>query len=86
MAFCTEDAINKIDNIVKHGHFKHKKVKLKTEVSKGLSDDAARELNDNVSKIERKAICKEAGKTAHTPVADAKREISNEVRKDMGLN
>ena len=92
MADKITDAIHKIKEKVKNGKYRHKKVKIKTTASKGLSKEAARKVNDNITNIERKEICKTArndinpAKGAHNPVADMKREVSNEVRKDLGLD
>ena len=92
MADFIEDAIHKIEDKVKGGKFKHKKIKIKTTASKGLSKEASKVINDNITSYKRDNICKEArkdinpAKGAHSPVADMKREVSNEVRKDLGLN
>ena len=86
MAKFIEDAIHKLEGIVHHGKFRHKKVKLKTDVAKKVTKEVSSLINDNVPKIERKEICDNAGKEAHKPVADMKRKVSNEVRKDLGLD
>lgn len=85
MADHIEDAIHRIHNVIKNGKLKHKKIKLKTDVAKKVDKEVAQVLNDNVSRAERDKICKEARKEAHKPVADMKRDVSNEVRKDLGL-
>ena len=86
MAEHVSDAINKIKSIIKHGKLKHKKIKLKTDVAKKVAQEIARILNDNIPTIDREKICKDARKEAHKPVADMKRKVSNEVRKDLGLD
>ena len=85
MADHIEDAIHKIKNIIKNGKLKHKKIKLKTDVSKNVSDEVAKVLNDNVSRAERDKICKDARKEAHSVVADAKKKLSDDMRNDLGL-
>ena len=86
MADNISDAIHRVHNVVTHGKLKHKKIKLKTDVAKNVDREAAKVLNDNVSRSERDKICKEARKEANKPVADMKRNVSNEVRKDLGLD
>ena len=86
MAEHVSDAIHRIKSIIKHGKLKHKKIKLKTDVAKKVAKEIARILNDNIPTIDREKICKDARKEAHKPVADMKRKISNEVRKDLGLD
>lgn len=86
MADHIENPIHKIEDKVKNGHFKFKRVKLKTTASKDFSDDAAKVVNDCVSRMKRKQICKKARKKAHLPVADMKVDISKEVRNDLELN
>ena len=85
MADHIEDAIHRIKGTIKNGKFKHKKVKLKTDVAQKVDKEVADVLNDNISRIERDKICKDARKEAHSPVADVKKELSDEVRKDLGL-
>ena len=85
MADHIEDAIHKISNVVKHGKLKHKKIKLKTDVAKNVEKEISKVLNDNVTKEERDRICRKARQDAHKPVADMKRDVSNDVRKDLGL-
>ena len=85
MAEHVSDAIHRIKGIIKHGKLKHKKIKLKTDVAKKVAKEIARILNDNIPTIDREKICKDARKEAHKPVADMKRKVSNEVRKDLGL-
>ena len=86
MADHIEDAIHRIHNVIKNGKLKHKKIKLKTDVSKKVAKEIASILNDNISTIDRDKICKDARKEAHKPVADMKRKVSNDVRKDLGLD
>ncbi len=86
MAKFIENAINKLQGIVYHGKYKLKKRKLKTDVAKKVAKEVSSLINDNIPKIERKEICDNAGKEAHKPVADMKRKVSNEVRKDLGLD
>ena len=85
MADHIENPIHKIEDKVKNGHFKFKRIKLKTTASKDFSDDAAKVVNDNISRMERKQICKKARKRAHLPSSDMKVDVSKEVRSDLGL-
>lgn len=86
MADHIEDAIHRIKNVIKNGKLKHKKVKLKTDVAQKVEKEVARIMNDNISTIDRNKICRDARKEAHKPVADAKKELSDSVRKDLGLD
>ena len=86
MADNIDDAIHRIHSIVKNGKFKHKKIKLKTDVSKNVDKEVADILNDNVTRAERDKICKKARKGAHNYVADVKKKLSDEIRKDLGLD
>ena len=85
MADHIEDSIHRIKNTIKNGKLKLKKIKQKTDVAKNVRREVARILNDNVTKVERNEICRNARKEAHKPVADDKRDLSNEVRKDLCL-
>ena len=85
MADHIEDAIHKIKNVIKNGKLKHKKIKLKTDVAKNAEREVAKILNDNIPSVQRDKICKDARKEAHKPVADTKKELSDSVRKDLGL-
>ena len=85
MADHIEDAIHKIKNVIKNGKLKHKKIKLKTDVAKNVEREVAKILNDNIPSVQRDKICKDARKEAHKPVADVKKELSDSVRKDLGL-
>ena len=85
MADHIEDAIHRIKGTIKNGKFKHKKIKLKTDVARKVDKEVADVLNDNISRIERDKICKDARKEAHSSVADTKKKVSDEVRKDLGL-
>lgn len=85
MADHIEDAIHRIKGTIKNGKFKHKKVKLKTDVAKSVDKEVSDALNDNISRTERNKICRDARKEAHSPVADVKKKVSDEVRKDLGL-
>lgn len=64
------DRLEVLHNKVKHGIPKIQKKKVKDEI---LKDSKPKDY-------ERETICKNARKTAHNPVANVKREISNEVR------
>ena len=86
MADNISDAIHRIRNVVKNGKLKHKKIKLKTDVAKKVAKEVSDVLNDNISRIDRDKICRDARKEAHKPVADMKRDVSNEVRKDLGIS
>lgn len=85
MADHIEDAIHRIKGTIKNGKFKHKKIKLKTDVAQKVDKEVADVLNDNISRIERDKICKDARREAHSLVADTKKKVSDEVRKDLGL-
>ena len=80
-----EGPIGRIETKIKHGKLKHKKIKLKTDVSKDVDREVGKVLNDNVSSVERDNICKEARQKAESPVAKVKRKISKEVGRDLGL-
>ena len=86
MADHISDAIHRIKNVIKNGKLKHKKVKLKTDVAQKVEKEVARIMNDNIPTIDRNKICRDARKEAHKPVADAKKELSDSVRKDLGLD
>jgi fructose/tagatose bisphosphate aldolase len=86
MADHIEDAIHRIKNVIKNGKLKHKKVKLKTDVAQKVEKEVARIMNDNIPTIDRNKICRDARKEAHKPVADAKKELSDSIRKDLGLD
>lgn len=83
-----EEAIAKIEAVIKNGKLKHKKVDLKTQVFDKLLSPSTKKLikgADNVLKSERKAINKENRKEAHSPVADAKVELSKGIGRDLGM-
>ena len=82
MARHIEDAIQ---DVIKNGKFKHKKIKLKTDVAQNVDKEVADILNDNVSRSERDKICRDARKEAHSIVADTKKKLSDEMRKDLGV-
>ena len=86
MADHISDAIHRIKNVIKNGKLKHKKVKLKTDVAQKVEKEVARIMNDNIPTIDRNKICRDARKEAHKPIADAKKELSDSVRKDLGLD
>lgn len=86
MADHIEDAIHRIKGTIKNGKFKHKKIKLKTDVAKNVDKEVSDILNDNISRIERDKICRDARKAAHSPVADVRKKVSDEVRKDLELD
>ena len=58
---------------VEHGKLKIQRKKIKAQVMK----------KHKPTDHERERICRNARKKAHTPVADAKRNISNDVRKNL---
>ena len=58
---------------VEHGKLKIQRKKIKAQVMK----------KHRPTDYERERICRNARKKAHTPVADAKRNISNDVRKNL---
>ena len=78
MADYIDGAVDKIENIVKHGRLKHLKKKLKSRV---LSP-----LTDNVPDIERKKICKKASNAANNLVSRVKKEVSDRIRRNLGLD
>ena len=86
MADHISDAIHRIKNVIKNGKLKHKKVKLKTDVAQKVDKEVSKIMNDNIPTIDRDKICRNARKEAHKPVADAKKELSDSIRKDLGLN
>jgi hypothetical protein len=84
-----DSAINKIQQIIKNGKLKNKKVKLKTQIFKKLLHPETLKLikgADVVHKIKRKAINKETRKHAHDVIADIKAKISKEVGRDLGMD
>lgn len=85
MAEYIEGPISRIETKIKNGKLKHKKIKLKTDVSKNVDKEVAKVLNDNVSSVKRDNICREARQEAESPVAKVKRKISKEVGRDLGL-
>lgn len=80
-----DGAISRIELKIHKGKLKPHKVKAKTDVSKKVDKEVARIMNDNVSSGERKAITDIASKKAENPVAKAKRELSKEIGRDLGL-
>lgn len=78
MADFIDGAIYKIKSIVKHGSPKHLRKKLKAKVLAPLKDD--------IPDVETEEKCKTASEHANNPVAKLKKEISDKVRKDLGLN
>ena len=68
-------AISDMEERIKHGKLKIKRIKAKAKAMKPYRED--------IKDVERELSCKHARLTAHTPLADARREISNEVRKDI---
>lgn len=89
MQYNIQEAISKIQSVIKNGKLKHKKIKLKTQVFDKLLSPETRELvkgADNVLKSERKAINKENREHAHDVVADTKAKLSKEIGKDLGLD
>ena len=85
MADHIEDAIYRIKNVIKNGKLKHKKVKLKTDVAQKVEKEVAKIMNDNIPSIDRDKICRNARKEAHKPVANVKKDLSDSIRKDLGL-
>ena len=86
MADHIEDAIHRIKNVIKNGKLKHKKIKLKTDVAQKVQKEVAKIMNDNIPSIDRDKICRNARKEAHKPVADVKKDLSDSIRKDLGLD
>ena len=80
-----EGPISRIETKVKHGKLKHKKIELKTDVSKDVDNKTAEILNDTVNPVKRDEICREARLKAESPVAKVKRKISKEIGRDLGL-
>ena len=79
------DPINRAKVKAEGGKIKIKRRKLKTDIAQEVSPENSQVLNDNVSRSERKKICKEARKEAHSIVADTKKKLSDEMTKDLGL-
>ena len=80
-----DGAISRIELKIHKGKLKPHRVKAKTDVSKKVDKEVARVMNDNIASQERKAIVNKASKKAENPVAKAKRELSKEIGKDLGL-
>ena len=84
-----DSAINRIEQVIKHGKLKNKKVKLKSQVFKKLLSPETLKLvkgADVVHKIKRKAINKDTRKHAHDVIADVRAKISKEVGRDLGMD
>lgn len=84
-----DSAINRIEQVIKHGKLKNKKVKLKSQVFKKLLSPETLKLvkgADVVHKIKRKAINKDTRKHAHDVIADIKAKLSKEVGRDLGMD
>lgn len=79
--------IEKVDFIVNNGKVKLHRKKMKTKASEYASPEVAEIINDVVSTKKRDNINKEVrndinpAKGAHSPVADTKKKISDEIRK-----
>lgn len=73
-----QGAIDRMKETVKHGKLKIKRGKLKERILK--------DSNSQIPDYERDRICKAARKTAHSMAADAKREVSKQVRKDLSID
>ena len=79
--------IEKVEFIVKNGKVKPHRKKMKTKASEFASPEVAEIMNDVVSTQKRDGINKEVrndinpAKGAHSPVADTKKKISDEIRK-----
>ena len=84
-----QGAIDKIELRVKNGRLKPLRVKAKTEATENEPEDVSKTLNDTVSPVKRKIINRKVRadhnplKGAHNPVADTKKRISDEIRKDL---
>ena len=82
-------AISRIELKVKNGKVKPLRVKSKTIALRGSADDVQKTLNDTVNPVKRKLINRKVRadynplKGAHNVVADVKKEISDNVRKDL---
>ena len=85
MAEHIDSAVGRIEFRIQNGKLKHKKVKLKTDVSKNFEKETAKILNDNIPSLEREEIIKKASRKAENPVAKVKRKISKEIGRDLGL-
>ena len=84
-----DSAINRIEQVIKHGKLKNKKVKLKSQVFKKLLSPETLKLvkgADVVLKAKRKAINKDTRKHAHDVIADIKAKLSKEVGRDLGMD
>lgn len=79
------EAVKKLSRRVKHGKLKLKKVKLKTVVAKKGDSEVAKIIDDITSRIKRRKICKKARLTARTPIANLKRDVSNDVRSELEI-
>ena len=82
-------AISRIELKVKNGKVKPLRVKSKTIALRGSADDVQKTLNDTVNPVKRNLINRKVRadynpfKGAHNVVADVKKEISDNVRKDL---
>ena len=73
-----DGAIERIDLTIKHGKIKPKGRKVLARIKK--------EARGETPNFEREASCRHAGKSAHTLVADERKKISDDVRRDLGLD
>lgn len=80
------DAVHKIEQKVENGVPTVNRVKIKTTTALKATPKTAKIITDVTSRLERSKICKKARKGAHKPLADFKKQISDDVRKDLGMD
>ena len=76
-------SISKMEFIVKNGKPKIHRTKLKTKMASSSPEDVQQSVNDVVKKVKRDKINCKVRRTAHTALADTKKKISDEIKKDM---
>ena len=76
-------AISKIEYVVTNGKPTFHRTKLKTEMVSNSPEDVQQSVNDVIKKVKRDKINRKVRRTAHTALADTKKKISDEIKKDM---
>ena len=82
-------SISRIEMKVKNGKLKPLRVKSKTVAIENTPKEVKSALNDTVNSVKRKIINKKVRadynplKGAHNIIADTKKKISDEIKKDM---
>ena len=83
MAKFIEGPVNHTEVKAEGGEIVTKKEKATTEVAHNASPDNYQFITDNTSRAKRKKICKQARKTAHSPVANLKRSVTKQINNTL---